>query len=94
VRSIRRWRWGGCPICGQVQTPEDFRQYKDRGATPARAYRECIGRYRESCRKAIANGEWEGQPCDYAAYGLFKLGAVVVEGISYPVFDFDRSGER
>ena len=89
-----QWRFV-CPICGNVQSPEDFRQYKDAGATPASAYKQCIGRYREHARRAFGSGEKEvSAPCDFAAYGLFRLGAVRVEGVDYPIFDFDRQGEN
>ncbi len=89
-----QWRFV-CPICGNVQSPNDFRQYQGRGATPASAYQECIGRYlpKAQCGKALADGpRVPERPCDYAAFGLFRVGPVQVQGHSYPIFDFDRRG--
>jgi hypothetical protein len=64
-----------CPICKNVAAVDDFKPFKDRGATPDSARCECIGRYTLPKGKAIAD---EGKPCDYAGYGLFRLSPVVV----------------
>lgn len=42
--DMLKWKFV-CPGCGHVQTPEDFRAFKDKGATPDSARNECIGRY-------------------------------------------------
>ena len=66
-----------CPGCGHVQTPEDFRPFKEAGATPNSAYSECIGRYTGG--KSWANDKQSKPgPCDYAGYGLFKISPVIV----------------
>jgi len=81
-----------CPICGNVASPEDFRQYKDLGATPNSAYCECIGRYCKG-RRAFPNKKATVKPCDYAAYGLINLckSAVILhDGCKTPVFEFAK----
>mgnify|MGYP000306211832 CR=1 FL=1 len=83
------WRFV-CPICGNVQSPEDFRQYKDSGAEPGSAYKQCLGRYLPGAYSAFGPGKRTG-PCDYAAYGLIRLGPIRVEDVPFPIFDFDRS---
>lgn len=60
-----------CPRCGRVNTGKEFREA---GAEPNAMYCECIGRYDES------------KGCDWAAYGLFDICTVEVDG--QPVFDF------
>lgn len=84
------WHWRMvCPGCGHVQTPEDFRPFKDRGATPDSARQECIGRYTGGRSWAFDGGEG---PCDYAAFGLFCIAPVVVvdgNGKEHASFAFD-----
>ena len=66
-----------CPMCGNIQSIEDFRQYKKGGATPNSAYSECIGRYmsKEKVTTAFGNKNKKVKmPCDYASYGLFRIG--------------------
>lgn len=60
-----------CPACGRINTGQEFR---DAGAEPDSMYCECIGRYDES------------KGCNWAAYGLFDICTVEVEG--QPVFEF------
>lgn len=77
-----KWRFK-CPACGHVASVEDFRAYKDQGASPDSATNECIGRYlpksqrggwsRDHCNPKVK------QPCDYAGYGLIGLSPVRVE---------------
>jgi hypothetical protein len=59
-----------CPACGHTATP---RQFKDLGAEPDRAAKECIGRvHNELGTEGITVHEWgKGQPCNWAAFGLF-----------------------
>ncbi len=71
-KDMLRWKFV-CPMCGHIQTPEDFRQYKDKGSDPNSATSECIGRY-TGAGDSI-NGS---QPCNYAGYGLFRLSPVRV----------------
>ncbi len=71
-----KWRFV-CPGCGHIQAVEDFRPHKEKGASPASAYCECIGRY-------IGGKSWMNDksskpgPCDYAGYGLFRISPVTV----------------
>ena len=70
-----KWKFK-CPVCGHVQTPEDFRQYKNMGATPMTACQECIGRFAGGKTEFATKGDGVG--CDYAVYGLIRLGDFVV----------------
>jgi hypothetical protein len=69
--------WGFvCPSCGHVQTPEDFRQYKDNGATPNAAYLNCIGRY-DGKHGDVEMGTHPG-PCNYTSGGFLNINPVTV----------------
>lgn len=83
-----------CPVCKNIQTPSDV---KALGTDPQEAYQECIGRKLPKDRRATdlasepaaANGQ--KSPCDYAAFGLFRLGLLVQgehSGKPTPVFPF------
>jgi len=71
-----QWRFV-CPVCGNIAAIEDYRRYRDKGASPDSATSECIGRYTGA--KSSFNGV---KPCNYAGYGLFRLSPVrvVMEG--------------
>ncbi len=78
-----------CPICGNIQTPEDFRQYKERGATTDSAFHNCIGRF-SGGSKAFGDQQ-PNPPCDYTAYGLFTFCAYIAideEGGEHRMFPF------
>lgn len=89
-----------CPICRHVQTPEDFRKYKDNGATPSSAYNECIGRYEGGFSAFPIDGKNKQKPgqekCDYASYGLFRIGDTVnrTDGKPIVVFPFYKENEN
>ena len=69
--NVLAWKFV-CPVCGHVQTPADFEPHQIKGASPASAYQECIGRY-----TGVGEFREKGQgPCNYAGYGLFKLSPV------------------
>jgi hypothetical protein len=70
-----KWRFV-CPSCGHVQAVEDFRPFKDAGATADSARSECIGRYM-GAKVAFDAAKWK--PCNYALFGLFRLKHVEVE---------------
>lgn len=78
-----------CPACGHITTVQDFRQFKDKGATPDTAAKNCIGRFDRSITD-----------CDWCAYGLFRTVGrgrklTLEDGKSVEVFDFDLTdGER
>ena len=85
-----KWKFK-CPCCGNIQTAEDFRKHKENGATPNSVYQECIGRYENGCRAFGKNKKGTKKfPCDYASYGLFKIGHVVIlsDGKEITVFPF------
>ena len=90
--KMLEWRFK-CPICGHVQSAQDFHKYKDQGANPSSAYQECLGRYlpKGESRQALGAGGKVEQPCDYAAYGLFNLCPVLVvdEDHETKCFGFD-----
>jgi len=65
-----------CPNCGNVQRAEDFRPYKDQGATPEDAYFNCIGRYLPMPVGTLGDGK---SPCDYTSGGLLCISPVTVE---------------
>jgi len=68
------WRFV-CPSCGNVQTPRDFKPYKDPGATPGDACSNCIGRFDGHGDVEILSGK---SPCNYASGGLFNFNPVRV----------------
>lgn len=80
--NFEKWRFV-CPICGNVAAVSEYRQFKDCGATPDSAAKECIGRYlpKDQTHKAFgANTKERGKPCDYAIYGLFRIPGAIVTG--------------
>lgn len=92
-QDIFRWRYV-CPACGHVQAIEDFRPYKDRGATADTARGSCIGRFAGTTRRAFG-GSGPG-PCDYTACGLLNICPVTVmlDGKAIPCFAFDEPDPR
>ena len=70
------WRFV-CPCCGNAQSAEDFRPFKERGATAEDARFNCIGRFSGPKRKAFGEGDGPG-PCDYTSGGLFDVRPVWV----------------
>lgn len=74
-----------CPACGNVATPGDFEKV---GANPQRAAQECIGRTMKPMPAFKAKGK---TPCDWAAFGLLRIGGVTVkrpDGGESVAFDF------
>lgn len=88
--DMGKWRFV-CPGCGNVQTIEDFRPHKDKGATPESVRQECIGRYTGGRSWFFDN---KGQPCDYAGYGLINICPIMVvdDKGEHWCFAFDESG--
>jgi hypothetical protein len=90
--DVMKWRFR-CPVCGNVASVEDFCQFKAQGATPDCAYQECIGRWLPDCASNLhvkPARDGSKAPCDYCAYGLFRLGNVVTleSGKETHVFPF------
>lgn len=92
-----KWKFQ-CPLCGNIQTPEDFRKHKDVGATVNSAYKECIGRYQDNPYCAFGENKpgHKKSPCDYAVYGLFKIGNIVklATGKEIVVFPFANKTKK
>lgn len=81
--DVYTWKFV-CPICKNVASVGDFQQYSSKGATPDSATQVCIGRYNGSKFVAFpGEGQKQGQPCDYALFGLFRLPGVIVTGSPY-----------
>jgi hypothetical protein len=83
-----KWRFV-CPGCGHVQAVEDFRPFKEQGATAESSYFNCIGRYAGPRRRAFG-GKGDG-PCDYTSGGLCDLRQVAIttpDGKEQGAFDF------
>ncbi len=87
----KNWRFQ-CPVCKHIATPADFEKL---GADPQLAYQECIGRHLTKGQRAsdlaeVPDASGNHAPCDYAAYGLFRLGQLVLDdaGKEVPVFPF------
>lgn len=80
--DVLKWKFV-CPACGNVQTPEEFRQYADEGAKPDDARFNCIGRYDGHMHVDMG----AGKPCNYTGGGLFGLNPVMVDG-RYQCFSF------
>ena len=94
--DFMQWRFV-CPICKNVASVEQFRNHKDQGATPDCAPQNCIGRYMPKEERGGFSSDKSNpkvkKPCDYAAYGFFKLAPVEVEfsdGSVCGVFAFDE----
>lgn len=98
--DMLNWRFV-CPVCGMIQTPNDFEKFKDKGATPETAAKQCIGRFlpKDQRRSALGNSPPQApdKPCDYASFGLFNLCPVKVilpdGGPTMPVFGFALEGK-
>ena len=84
-----KWRFV-CPSCGHIQAVEDFKPYKDQGATPDTARFNCIGRYDGHGDTVMCSGK---SPCNYTSGGLICLAPVkVVDGDEvFRCFAFDES---
>lgn len=90
--DMLKWKFK-CPSCGHIQTPEDFRPFKDKGASPNTAYFDCIGRWLPEATGTMFNKK---SPCDYTLGGLFKLSTRVVvdeKGARHATFMFADEGE-
>ena len=90
--DMLKWKFV-CPSCSHIQTPEDFRQYKDKGATPDTAYFNCIGRYDGHEDVDMCSGK---SPCNYTGGGLFGLNPVEVthDGKTIRVFSFAKQERK
>ena len=77
-----------CPNCGNIQSPEDFKKYKDKGAKPDTAYFNCIGRFMDKCEGTMLNNK---SPCNYTLGGLINFVKTIViseDGKETHVFEF------
>lgn len=84
-RDFFTWRFV-CPVCKHVQAVSDFEQFKDQGVEPDAATHNCIGRYTGRSGhldltqpdSKVRFREGEQPPCNYTAYGLFRLAPLIV----------------
>jgi hypothetical protein len=86
-KNALKWKFV-CPVCGNIQMPEDFKKYKDKGAKLSDAYFNCIGRFSEGKGTLLNKKE---SPCDYTSGGLLNMSPVSVvdkQGKKHFVFDF------
>ena len=74
-----------CPVCGNVQTIEDFQNIGvDKSTIEGQFYFSCIGRH-------TGAKSMNEKPCNYTSGGLFTLNCLFVkddDGKEIPVFDF------
>jgi hypothetical protein len=84
--DIAGWKFR-CPVCGHVQSINDFRPFKDQGATADDVRFNCLGRFLPTCRKAFG-GNGPG-PCDYTTGGLFNVTPLTIKTDTGPVHSFD-----
>ena len=75
-KDLKNWRFK-CPACGNVASGKEFFEV---GEDPNAMYCECIGRH-------VA-----GKGCNWAAYGLFDICVVHVDG--KPVFEFGEEDKK
>jgi hypothetical protein len=99
--DVTKWRFV-CPGCNNEQSVEDFRPFKDHGATPSSAYGQCLGRFlpRAQTRSWANDKPRPGVRCDYTASGLLCLCTTRVQPSSdvtadqgpqpIPVFEFGK----
>lgn len=79
--SVLNWKFK-CPACGRVTSGKE---YKEAGAQPDDIYQKCIGNFKGQGKPDPKNNQYG---CNWKAYGLFKLGDVVVteDGTKIDVF--------
>jgi len=91
-KDMMKWMFE-CPVCGNVQCPEDFRKFKNYGAKPSDAYFNCIGRF-AGCNNVPGK---KTQPCDYSLGGLIQLVKTTVideKNQEHCVFEFASSNDK
>jgi len=71
--DMLKWRFV-CPACKNVAAVDDYRPYKDKGATPDSATCNCIGRHDGHGDVVMGSAK----PCNYSGYGLFNLCPILV----------------
>ena len=90
--EAKKWRFV-CPICGYVQSGEDFmsKTTLEKERVQEVIGFSCIGRWIDGARESF-EGTGEG-PCNYAGGGLFRMNPIHIErdGATHQAFDFDRS---
>lgn len=75
-----------CPMCGQIQTEEDFKKHTDEDTAGSMIGFSCIGRVMP---KSYEMGENKA-PCNYAGGGLFRFNPCTIEheGKEHQYFNF------
>lgn len=79
--NVLDWKFK-CPACGKITSGKEF---KEAGAQPNDIYQKCIGNFKRQGKPDKENNE---NGCNWKAYGLFKLGDVVIteDGTEIDVF--------
>jgi hypothetical protein len=79
--NILDWKFK-CPACGKITSGAEF---KEVGAKPNDIFQKCIGNFKGQGKPDPENNQ---ERCNWKAYGLFKLGDVVIadEGNEIDVF--------
>lgn len=98
--NMLTWRFV-CPGCKNEQSAEDFRPFKDAGATTNSAYGQCLGRFlpKAQSRSWLHDTPRPGVRCDYASFGLFNICTTFVQPPDGPltpiaVFEFGAALEQ
>lgn len=81
-----KWKFV-CPSCGNIQSVADFRQFKDRNATPRDANYICIGRLDGHINVPMFT---KPGPCNYSSGGLFNINPITIKdgNLKYTSFAF------
>jgi len=87
-----RYKWKfKCPVCGNIQSAQDF---KALGADPNSTDFNCIGRYmKKEVNKGLGinKNKVPKQPCDYSSGGFLVVNKVFYigdDGKKFPTFEF------
>lgn len=77
--SAGEWKFE-CPSCGRVYSVREFAEAAggDKSAAGQQAPQMCIGRVNGKGRDAFGEKGSNEHGCNYAAFGLFRLGDIVI----------------
>ena len=87
--DVKKWKFK-CPICGNIQTMEDFIKLGVKNSQDY-VFFSCIGRWAKDGKCSTLFDEKIKQPCDYTNVGLFNLSKLTVinqDGKEVSTFEF------